>query len=272
MKVSIITATYNSERTIKDTLSSVKQQSYKDVEHIIIDGASTDKTINLLDLYGHIGPKVSEADKGIYDAMNKGVEIAGGDIIGILNSDDFYADNRVIEKVVKTFETTGCDAVYGDLVYVDGKQSQKVVRRWVSGNYNRKLFSQGWMPPHPTVFIKKEVYEKYGLFNVKFKSSSDYELLLRLMFVKKIKVSYIPHVLVHMRTGGQSTKSLANRLVAHREDYLAWLSNGISPRWYTLVMKPLGKIRQFIIAEKKNFDGGLMLENLLHSRSTSEGI
>src|SRR5437868_13016920 len=114
MKVSIITATYNSERTIKDTVSSVKQQTYKDVEHIIVDGASTDKTINLLDLYGHQGPKISEADKGIYDAMNKGVATASGEIIGILNSDDFYPDNKIIEKVVKAFEDTGCDAVYGD--------------------------------------------------------------------------------------------------------------------------------------------------------------
>lgn len=272
MKVSIITATYNSERTIKDTLSSVKQQAYKDVEHIIVDGASTDKTINLLDLYGHRGPKISETDKGIYDAMNKGVAIAGGDIIGILNSDDFYADSQVIEKVVKTFEETNCDAVYGDLVYVDGQQSEKVVRRWIAGSYNKKLFYNGWMPPHPTVFIRKEVYEKYGMFNLKFKSSSDYELLLRLMVLKNIKVSYIPQVLVHMRTGGHSTKSLGNRLAAHKEDYMAWLSNGISPRWYTLAMKPLSKIRQFIVAENKNFNGEMVLKNLLQSHTTSEGI
>lgn len=272
MKVSIITATYNSERTIKDTLLSVKQQTYKNVEHIIIDGASTDKTINLLDLYGHQGPKISEADKGIYDAMNKGVTMAGGDIIGILNSDDFYADNKVLEKVVKTFEESGCDAVYGDLVYVDGRESAKVVRKWIAGKYNKDLFYQGWMPPHPTVFIKKEVYEKYGLFNLKFKSSSDYELLLRLMVLKNIKVEYISQVLVHMRTGGHSTKSLANRLAAHKEDYLAWLSNGISPKWYTLAMKPLSKIRQFIVAEKKGFDGEMVLKNLLHSHTTSKGI
>ena len=160
MKVSIITATYNSERTIKDAVASVTGQTYKGVEHIIIDGASTDRTINLLELYGHRGPKISEADGGIYDAMNKGVSMAGGDIIGILNSDDFYSDTHVIEKVVKAFEETGCDAVYGDLVYIDGKQSNKVVRTWVAGSYNKKQFYKGWMPPHPTVFIKKEVYEK----------------------------------------------------------------------------------------------------------------
>lgn len=267
MKVSIITATYNSERTIKDTLASVKQQSYDNIEHIIIDGASTDKTINLLDLYGHKGPKLSETDNGIYDAMNKGVRMAEGNIIGILNSDDFYADNKVIENVVKAFEDKNCDAVYGDLVYVDGKQSKKVVRKWVSGKYNRKQFYKGWMPPHPTVFIRKEVYEKYGLFNLKFKSSADYELLLRLMFFNNIKVAYIPQVLVHMRTGGQSNKSLSNRLAAHREDYVAWLSNGVSPRWYTLAMKPVSKIRQFVIAQKEPYLRSIILNNFFQTQT-----
>ncbi|MDQ6813784.1 MAG: glycosyltransferase [Bacteroidota bacterium] len=272
MKVSIITATYNSERTIKDTLSSVKQQTYKNVEHVIIDGSSTDKTNNLLDLYGHQGPKLSEADNGIYHAMNKGVTIASGDIIGILNSDDFYSDSKVIEKVVKTFEDSGCDAVYGDLVYVDGKQKNKVVRTWVAGSYNKNLFYNGWMPPHPTVFIRKEMYEKYGLFNLKFKSSSDYELLLRLMFLKNIVVQYIPEVLVHMRTGGQSTKSLSNRLTAHKEDYLAWVSNGISPKWYTLAMKPLSKIKQFGNAEKRIYADQLIFNNFFPGQTTSERV
>ncbi|MCW3079591.1 glycosyltransferase family 2 protein [Segetibacter sp.] len=272
MKVSIITATYNSERTIKDTISSVKQQTHKDIEHIIIDGASTDKTINLLDLYGHQGPKLSEADNGIYHAMNKGVSIAGGDIIGILNSDDFYSDSQVVEKVVKAFESSGCDAVYGDLEFIDNKQTNKVVRKWIAGSYDKSLFYKGWMPPHPTVFIKKEVYEKYGLFNLKFKSSSDYELLLRLMLVENIKVQYIPKVLVQMRTGGQSNKSLGNRLKAHKEDYLAWLSNGISPRWYTLAMKPLSKIRQFKVADKKTMMDHLMLNNLLQGQASSDGF
>jgi glycosyltransferase involved in cell wall biosynthesis len=272
MKVSIITATYNSERTIKDTISSVKQQTHKDIEHIIIDGASTDKTINLLDLYGHQGPTLSEADHGIYDAMNKGVSIAGGEIVGILNSDDFYSDSQVLEKVVNAFETSDCDAVYGDLEFIDNNQTNKVVRKWVAGSYNKNLFYKGWMPPHPTVFIRKEVYEKYGLFNLKFKSSSDYELLLRLMFVENIKVQYIPSVLVQMRTGGQSNKSLGNRLAAHKEDYLAWLSNGISPKWYTLAMKPLSKIKQFKVAERKSFIDHFMLNNLLQGQASSDGF
>lgn len=271
MKVSIITATYNSERTIKDTLASVRQQTYKDVEHIIIDGASKDKTITLLNLYGHQGPMLSERDNGIYDAMNKGVAMAGGDIVGILNSDDFYSNNTVIEKVVKAFNVLDCEAVYGDLVFVDSKQTNKVVRKWVAGNYDKKLFYKGWMPPHPTVFIKREVYEKYGLFNLKFKSSSDYELLLRLMLLKNIKVGYIPEVLVQMRTGGQSTKSLSNRLSAHKEDYLAWLSNGITPKWYTLAMKPLSKLKQFRYDEKDKHSNQLVFRNFYQEPATSEG-
>lgn len=272
MKVSIITATFNSERTIKDTLSSVKKQTHKDVEHIIIDGSSTDKTINILELYGHKGPKLSEADLGIYHAMNKGVAMAKGDIIGILNSDDFYPDSGVIEKVVKTFETTNCEAVYGDLNYVDEHVSNRIVRKWIAGSYNRSHFHNGWMPPHPTVFIRKDVYKKYGLFNLKLKSSSDYELLLRLMFFKKIKVKYIPDVLVHMRIGGQSNKSFINRLTAHKEDYLAWLFNGISPRWYTIKLKPLSKIRQFFVPQKSNYYDDLIYNNLANSQSSSDGI
>lgn len=272
MKVSIITATYNSERTIKDTLTSVKQQTYKNIEHIIIDGASKDKTINLINLYGHRGPLLSETDKGIYDAMNKGVAMADGDIIGILNSDDFYSNSQVIEDVVAAFNTSDCEAVYGDLVFIDPNQTDKVVRKWVAGTYDKSLFYKGWMPPHPTVFIRKEVYEKHGMFNLKFKSSSDYELLLRLMVLKNIKVGYIPRVLVHMRTGGQSTKSLSNRLAAHKEDYMAWLSNGISPKWYTLAMKPLRKINQFRSREKETYSNQLAFKNLYRRRATSKGF
>lgn len=250
MKVSIITVTFNSEATIKDTLLSIKEQSYKDIEHIIIDGASVDNTINVLKENGHSGPLLSEPDKGIYDAMNKGIKMATGDIIGILNSDDFYPDNLVIEKVVKSFASGDCDGVYGDLMYVDALYVKKILRKWIAGIYNRKLFYKGWMPPHPTFFVRKEVYEKYGFFNLDFKTSSDYELLLRFMFLNNIRVKYIPNVLVHMRTGGHSNKSIKNRLAAHKEDYMAWKSNGLSPKWYTLAMKPLRKVKQYVIAKK----------------------
>lgn len=229
---------------------SVKKQNYKDIEHIIVDGKSKDNTVQLIHQLGHTGPFLSEPDNGIYDAMNKGVKMASGDIVGILNSDDFYPANDVIEKVVNAIKVGDCDAVYGDLMYVDSVNVNKFLRKWIAGNYKRKLFFKGWMPPHPTVFLKKEVYDKYGLFNLNFKTSSDYELLLRFMFLNNIRVKYIPNILVHMRAGGHSNKSLKNRMAAHREDYMAWKANGLSPKWYTLAMKPLRKVTQYVISKK----------------------
>jgi len=252
MKVSIITGTYNSEATVSDTLRSVQKQTYNNIEHIIIDGASTDNTLEVVRSIGHCGPLVSEKDEGIYDAMNKGIQLAKGDIIGILNSDDFYTKDNVIEKVVDTFKASGCDAVYGDLDYVDANNTKKVLRKWIAGGYNRDLFLNGWMPPHPTFFVRREVYEKFGKFNTALKSSADYELLLRLLFVNKLKVVYIPGVMVHMRAGGHSNSSLLNRLKAHKEDYMAWNLNGLNPRWYTLALKPMRKLKQFIFRNVSN--------------------
>lgn len=260
MKISIITVTYNSARTIKDTVLSVRNQSYNEVEHIIIDGKSTDNTLNIAGNYGHTGPLVSEADEGIYDAMNKGVKIASGDIIGILNSDDFYHDRDVIKNVINTFGNDNCDAVYGDLVYVDPRDTGKVLRKWVAGVYSKSLFYKGWMPPHPAFFVKKEIYEKYGLFNLDFKSSSDYELLLRFMFLNEIKVKYLPGILVNMRAGGNSNRSIKNRIIANLEDRRAWKVNGLSPKWYTAVLKPLLKIKQYIIPRIPAFSNNIFFK------------
>lgn len=253
MQVSIITSTYNSAATVADTLVSVEKQTYlNNIEHIIVDGLSIDVTLNIVKHFNHVKKVVSEKDNGIYDAMNKGIDIAEGEIIGILNSDDFYAHENVIEEVVEIFTKTNCDAVYGDLIFVHPEHPQKILRKWIAGGYDEKLFLKGWMPPHPTFFVKKEVYNKLGKFNKTLKSSADYELLLRFMFVNKIKVQYLPDVLVHMRSGGQSTKSLGNRIKAHKEDYLAWSLNDIKPKWYTLFFKPARKIMQFLHPHLKN--------------------
>jgi glycosyltransferase involved in cell wall biosynthesis len=246
MKVSIITATYNSAATVADTLVSVQKQTYASIEHIIVDGKSSDNTLVVVQQTGHSGPVISEKDKGIYDAMNKGIALTHGDIVGILNSDDFYAHENVIKEVVNLFEQTGCDAVYGDLIFVHPDNPKRVLRKWIAGGYQYNLFLKGWMPPHPTFFVKREMYEKFGNFNLAFKSSADYELLLRMMYMHQIKVSYLPDVLVHMRSGGQSTKSLRNRIKAHKEDYSAWSVNNLKPKWYTLLLKPVRKIKQFL--------------------------
>ncbi|MFL9481537.1 glycosyltransferase family 2 protein [Chitinophagaceae bacterium LWZ2-11] len=245
MTVSIITATYNSASTVADTIISVNQQSYPHIEHLIVDGLSKDNTLEIIKNVGHAGKVICEKDDGIYDAMNKGIAYVTGEIIGILNSDDFYPSNDVIEKVVEVFKSTECDAVYGDLLYIDGGDTKKIVRRWVSGGYKKKNFLYGWMPPHPTFFVRKSVYERYGSFNLQLKSAADYELMLRFLYKYSIKASYLGAVLVHMRTGGQSNSSLYNRIKANKEDRLAWSINGLKSNWYTLYLKPIRKISQF---------------------------
>ena len=246
MKISIITATYNSAVTVADTIESVANQTYKNIEHLIIDGLSKDKTLDVVKSSKHNGPVYSEKDKGIYDAMNKGIVKASGDVIGILNSDDFYASDDIIEQVAHLFATTNCDLLYGDLYFIDQNNTSKVKRKWISGNYKLKDFLYGWMPPHPTFFVRKEVYEKYGMFNMELGSAADYELMLRFMFKRKLKTSYLNKVMVLFRVGGASTKNLNNRVKANMNDRRAWVVNGLTPKWFTLHLKPLRKIKQYI--------------------------
>lgn len=246
MKISIITAAYNSADTIADTFVSVKSQTYGDIEHILIDGKSNDNTLDIAQNHGkHLAKIISESDKGIYDAMNKGVTVATGDIIGILNSDDFYPSDDVISRVAKAFEDTKVDCVYGDLYYVDPIDTTVVRRNWVSGNYHREAFLNGWMPPHPTFFVRKKYYDLYGLYSLELRSAADYELMLRFMYKHKLNAAYIPYVMVHMRDGGYSNSSLSHRWKANREDRKAWTMNEIKPRFYTIPLKPLRKLKQF---------------------------
>lgn len=243
--ITIITITLNSSRTIRDTLKSVQDQNYP-VEHIIIDGASSDDTIEIVKSFPHVKTVVSEPDGGIYDAMNKGIRMASGDIIGFLNSDDFYPDNEILSKVAKIFSLYDMDSCYGDLQYVDKYDTSKIIRYWKSGTFNRKNFFNGWMPPHPTFFVKKQVFENYAPFDVELKRSADYELMLRLLLKHKISTHYIPDILVKMRMGGISNASISNRLKANKEDRLAWIKNGLKPKFYTIWLKPIRKIIQYI--------------------------
>ena len=246
MKISIITASYNSSATIGDTLQSVAMQNYDNVEHIIVDGASSDNTLEIIGYFPHVSKVISEKDKGIYDAMNKGVAQATGDVVGILNSDDVYTDRFVLSKVMNEFAKKNVDAVYADLQYVKYNDLEKVTRTWHSGNFSKRKFYYGWMPPHPTFFVRREVYEKAGNFNCALRSAADYEFMLRVLLKNDFKVSYIPEVLVKMRTGGMSNATLRHRLRANREDREAWRINNITPYFFTIPFKPLRKVLQFI--------------------------
>lgn len=245
LRLSLITATYNSAATLCDTLASVAQQDYPAIEHLLVDGGSKDDTLALARTFPHLSRVSSEPDEGLYDAMNKGIRMATGDVIGILNSDDFYVHPGVLSKVMAHLQETGADLLYADLEYVQAEDTSKVVRTWKAGAYRHGLFLQGWMPPHPTLFVRREVYEQYGLFHTGLRFSADYELMLRLLHRHQVSVCYLPEVIVRMRAGGVSNASLRNRLQANREDRMAWEINGLQPRFYTRYVKPLSKLGQY---------------------------
>ena len=248
MKISIITAVYNNSETIGECIQSVLTQAYPDLEYIIIDGGSTDGTTEVIRPYrAKIARWVSEPDSGIYSALNKGLNLATGEAVGILHSDDIYAHNRVVEKVVEAFGKSGADSVYGDLKYVDKKNPNRVIRRWKSSPFIQGKFRYGWMPPHPTFFVKKKVFENYGGFNENLRIAADYELMLRFLEKHRISTHYLPEVLIHMRIGGISNRGLRNLWTKSREDFLAWKLNGLHGSFYTIPMKNLSKIPQFFI-------------------------
>lgn len=247
MKASIITVTFNSQDTIKSTIESVINQTYNNIEYIIIDGGSTDATIDIIKRYeSKIAKWISEKDEGIYDALNKGLRFATGDLVGFLHSDDIYENKNIISQIVNVFNKTNNEIVYGDLIYVYKKDVNKIIRYWRAGEYNYERIKKGWIPPHPTFFTRKELYDKYGYFNSNFKIAADYELMLRLLWLHKINAYYIPSVLVKMRIGGTSNKSLNNILLKSIEDYKiirAYKVGGIS----TLFYKKISKVPQFFI-------------------------
>lgn len=216
------------------------------MEYIIIDGGSTDGTLDIISKYrNRIATIISEPDAGFYHAINKGITLATGDIIGNLNSDDFYPSQTIISQVVSAFSNNAVEAVYGDLHYVDKSNTQKIIRNWRAGQYSEELFFNGWMPPHPTFFVKKEVYNKYGVFNTELKSAADYEIMLRFIHRYKISIAYLPQVLVKMRVGGKSNITILNRIKANLEDRKAWKINGLRPGFLTLFLKPLLKLSQY---------------------------
>jgi glycosyltransferase involved in cell wall biosynthesis len=253
LKISIITITYNSAKTVEDTVRSVLSQDYPDIEYIIVDGLSKDSTLSILQKYStRISRIISEKDKGLYDALNKGITAATGDVVGMLHSDDTYTDSTVISKIANLFKNdANVDGVYADLVFVDRVNPDKVLRTWIAGEYKEGAFKKGWMPPHPTFFVKRKLYEKFGLFNIGLKLSADYELMLRFIHKNKIRVSYLPEVIVKMRMGGISNTSLFVKIKANIEDKLAWKLNGLKPGFLTTIRKPLKKLTQYFIKDSK---------------------
>ena len=245
MKISIITITFNSAKTIQRALDSVQSQTYKDIEHIIVDGASTDGTKELIETYAKAHKNVrwiSEKDKGIYDALNKGIRLATGDIIGFLHSDDVFYSPDSIGQIAAAFEDEQVDVVYGDLQYCKGP---KVVRRWKSNDFNPCALKYGWMPPHPTVYVRREVYQQVGEYDEWFRISADYDMMLRI-FTAGYKSKYIPEVLVSMESGGASNKNTKARLSKTQEDYIVLKKNHVGAGYLTVACKQLRKLRQFL--------------------------
>lgn len=245
LKITLITVVFNAEKTISSCITSVIAQLYNNVEYIIIDGGSTDKTINIIDSYKHsIRQFISGPDKGIYDAMNKGIELATGDIIGMLNADDFFADNYVLSAIADAFGKNNPDVVYGDLDYLN--ERGEVLRKWRSGKFKRRNLNYGWMPPHPTFYCKREWFRRLGAYSLQFGTAADYELMLRFLYANRLTAVYLDKVLVKMRTGGKSNRSPFSRLKGLFHDFRAMRYHRIFFPAFTLVMKPLRKLFQYI--------------------------
>lgn len=246
MKVSIITVVRNNKECIKDAIESVLNQTYKDIEYIIIDGASSDGTVEIVQSYkDKISKFISESDRGLYDAMNKGLALASGDIVGILNSDDFYIDNGVIERVVKEFEKSQAGSVFANLVYVKSDNLNKVVRYYDSSHFTPQKFAYGWMPAHPTFFVRRWVYEKYGLFRTDLKIAADFDILARFLYTHKISYSYMKEVLVKMRLGGVST-SFSSIWINNIEQLRICRQNSIDTNIFKIISKYPSKLMGFV--------------------------
>jgi glycosyltransferase involved in cell wall biosynthesis len=245
IKISVITAVYNRAEFVCDAVRSLQNQTWPNIEHLVIDGASTDETLNVL--YKCLDEHtilVSEPDDGMYHAINKGIALSSGDVIGLLHSDDFYADDYVLESVAEAFANPKVQAVYGDLDYVGQTNPLNIIRCWRSGDYTPEKLKYGWMPPHPTLFLRRSVIERWGVFDTSFKISADYDAILRYFSRGEIQPFYVPRVFIKMRLGGNSNKSLAKIWLKTREDYIALRNNEVGGFW-TLLNKNFRKIMQF---------------------------
>jgi len=246
MKISLITVVYNGEKYLRQCMESVFVQQDVNLEYIVIDGASTDSTLSIIKSFGNkINVLVSEPDKGLYDAINKGIALASGDVIGLLNADDMFANSDVLKKISKAFnDNKQLEALYGDLNYIH-PVSEKIIRRWKSRKAVFTDFENGWMPAHPTVYIKKQLFSQYGNYKLNLGSAADYELILRYFFKFRVKMEYLPVLMVNMRVGGVSNSSLINRIRAIRYDFQAMKINALPNPLIALLKKKLSKLSQY---------------------------
>ncbi len=248
LKISIVTVCFNSEKHIKSAIDSVLSQSYQNIEHIVIDGSSRDKTMEIVRSYGEkINKVISEPDNGIYDAMNKGLKLATGDYVAVLNSDDFYTNNHVIEQVVKRLNEAKTDSLFADLTYVDELNPDKQVRYWKSNEFVKGSFGTGWHPAHPTFFVKKAVYENYGYFNLSIHLAADFELMLRFLEKYQITSCYLAQPIIKMRLGGATNKSIKNIIIQNIECYKSFKINGLSVSFLYPLYRLLPKVKQFFL-------------------------
>lgn len=252
MKVTIITAVYNGAEHIASCIESVLGQDYPDIEYIVVDGASKDSTLSIVQSYGNrIAKVVSEKDKGMYDAMNKGLSLATGEVVGILNSDDFYADNTIIRQVVRALEQSKADSLYADIAFVSKDNLDKTVRYYSSASFKPWKFRFGYMPAHPSFFLKRAVYERYGLFKDDYRLCADFDLLVRLYHVHKVSHVYLPKMVVKMRMGGKSNQSLKNILLLNREILRGCLENGIKTALPLIYLKYFTKVFELVSSKVK---------------------
>ncbi|MGB2865174.1 MAG: glycosyltransferase family 2 protein [Sedimentisphaerales bacterium] len=259
MKISIITVCLQSADTIEDTIKTVLSQNYKDIEYIVVDGGSTDGTLDIINRYKNkIAKVISEPDNGIYNAMNKGLRSSTGDILATLNGDDVYAEQTTVSRMVEFIQHNSLDAAYGDLIYVDRKNSNRVRRFWKAGQYKRKAFYYGWVVPHPTFFCRKEIYEKFGYFNDTLQIAADFELMLRLIEKNQIKIGYLPKVIVKMRTGGKANV-LQGIIQGNREIIRSFRLNDLRLSPWFFVCKPIIKMAQLSGRLRKFNNGNINL-------------
>lgn len=250
MRISVVTAIFNRAGTIAEAMESVQRQTYQNVEHIIQDGGSSDGTLDEIARLSDVSTQVaSERDQGIYDAINRGIERASGDVVGLMHSDDFFANDNVLAQVASAITDPSIDGVYGDLQYVAANDPTRVIRHWRSGQYQSAFLKRGWMPPHPTLYLRREVFERFGLYDTSFSIAADYDAMLRYLVKGQIKLAYIPEVLVKMRLGGESNRSFERIMRKSREDFRAIRKNGVGGIG-TLAAKNFRKLGQFLVKDQ----------------------